>query len=80
MINLMNDYCAIAHEKVLEALVSNSKQTFVGYGLGEKTKNVENFFPVGKIDQLYLWPLNFEEYLINSNEILYNTIKRDKSQ
>ena len=39
------------------------------------TKNVENFFPVGKIDQLYLWPLNFEEYLINSNEILYNTIK-----
>ena len=35
----------------------------------------ENFFPVGKIDQLYLWPLNFEEYLINSNEFLYNSIK-----
>ena len=41
MINLMNDYCAVAHEKVLQALVDNSKQTFVGYGLDQKTKNVE---------------------------------------
>ena len=41
MINLRNDYCAIAHEKVLEALVNNSKNTFVGYGLDEYTNNVE---------------------------------------
>ena len=40
------------------------------------TKHTENFFPVGKVDQLYLWPLNFEEYLINSNEFLYEAIKK----
>lgn len=42
MINLRNDYCSIAHEKVLEALVNNSNKTFVGYGLDPITKNVEN--------------------------------------
>lgn len=41
MINLMNDYCAVAHEKVLNDLIENSKKTFVGYGLDENTKNVE---------------------------------------
>ena len=41
MINLRNDYCAIAHERILNALIKNSKKTFVGYGLDEHTKNVE---------------------------------------
>lgn len=41
MINLRNDYCAIAHENVLKSLIDNSKKTFVGYGLDEISKNVE---------------------------------------
>ena len=43
-------------------------------------KHTENFFPVGKVDQLYLWPLSFEEYLINSNEFLYNSIKNSYTE
>lgn len=31
-------------------------------------------FPVGKIDELTIYPMNFEEYLINRNEVLYNQI------
>lgn len=39
---------------------------------GEKNKT--NFFPVGKIDQINLYPMNFEEFLLNANEILYEKI------
>lgn len=31
-------------------------------------------FPVGNIDELNLFPLTFDEYLWNANEVLYNTI------
>ena len=41
---------------------------------GRGKNNSENFFPVGKIDQLNLYPMNFEEFLLNSNEYLYKTI------
>lgn len=41
MINLRNDYCAIAHKEVLDELIRNSKNTFEGYGLDEKTKEAE---------------------------------------
>lgn len=38
-----------------------------------------NTFPVGKVDFLNLYPLSFEEFLINSNEIaLLNAIKDKK--
>ncbi len=37
-------------------------------------KNKTNFFPVGKIDQINLYPMNFEEFLLNANEILYERI------
>ena len=42
-----------------------------------KRKNKENkdfLFPIGKINQLTIYPLNFEEFLINKNESLYNII------
>ena len=31
-------------------------------------------FPVGKINQITLYPMSFDEYLINRNKILYNSI------
>ena len=42
-------------------------------GLGNKNKFL---FPVGKINQLTIYPMDFEEYLLNKNEILLQTIKR----
>lgn len=38
-------------------------------------KKDESFlFPVGKINQLTIYPLNFEEFLMNSNKLLYDRI------
>jgi len=41
-------------------------------GLGNKDKFL---FPVGKINQLTIYPMDFEEYLLNKNKILLQTIK-----
>lgn len=38
-------------------------------------KNNKFLFPVGKINQLTIYPLDFEEFLYNTNDILYNAIK-----
>lgn len=32
-------------------------------------------FPVGKIDQLTIYPMTFDEFLMNSNEVLFEKIK-----
>ena len=32
-------------------------------------------FPVGKIDQITIYPMTFDEFLMNSNRILYNKLK-----
>ena len=41
-----------------------------------KSKEKENLlYPVGKINSLNLYPLTFEEYLLNTNEFLLNKIK-----
>ena len=33
-------------------------------------------FPVGKINQITIYPMTFDEFLLNSNKMLYNTIKK----
>lgn len=33
-------------------------------------------FPVGKIDQVTVYPMTFDEFLLNSNEVLYETVKK----
>ena len=33
-------------------------------------------FPVGKINQITIYPMTFDEFLMNSNKILYDTIKK----
>ncbi len=38
------------------------------------TSNSKFLFPVGKINQLTIYPMNFEEYLMNRNDILYKKI------
>lgn len=43
---------------------------------GDSEKN-KFLFPIGKINQLTIYPLNFEEYIMNKNELLYNKIKEN---
>lgn len=33
-------------------------------------------FPVGKINQITIYPMTFDEFLMNSNKLLYDTIKK----
>lgn len=37
--------------------------------------NGKFLFPVGKINQMTVYPMTFDEFLMNSNKMLYNTIK-----
>ena len=40
------------------------------------SKESEKFlFPVGKINQMTIYPMTFDEFLMNSNEVLYKAIK-----
>lgn len=38
--------------------------------------NDKFLFPVGKINQITIHPMTFDEFLMNSNEMLYNTVKK----
>lgn len=47
----------------------------------KREKNIANqnskerfFFPVGCVQEIYMYPMNFEEFLLNYNKILYNKI------
>lgn len=37
-------------------------------------QNHQFMFPVGKIDQLFIYPMTFDEFLMNSNSALYNAV------
>ena len=37
--------------------------------------NNKFLFPVGKINQITIYPMTFDEFLMNSNQMLYNTVK-----
>ncbi len=38
--------------------------------------NDKFLFPVGKINQITIYPMTFDEFLLNSNKILYDTVKK----
>ncbi|NLL63233.1 MAG: ATP-binding protein [Ruminococcaceae bacterium] len=38
-------------------------------------ENRKFLFPVGKIDELTIYPMTFDEFLMNNNEVLYNAVK-----
>ncbi len=38
--------------------------------------NGKFLFPVGKINQITIYPMTFDEFLMNSNEMLYNAMKK----
>ena len=39
-------------------------------------ENGKFLFPVGKINQVTIYPMTFDEFLMNSNKILYDTVKK----
>ncbi len=39
-------------------------------------ENDKFLFPVGKINQLTIYPMTFDEFLMNSNKMLYNAVKK----
>ena len=39
-------------------------------------ENDKFLFPVGKINQITVYPMTFDEFLMNSNRVLYNAIKQ----
>ena len=39
-------------------------------------ENDKFLFPVGKINQLTIYPMTFDEFLMNSNKMLYDTVKK----
>lgn len=43
---------------------------------GRGTSENNFLFPVGKINQITIYPLSFDEFLLNSNKLLYDTIKK----
>lgn len=38
--------------------------------------NGKFLFPVGKINQITIYPMSFDEFLMNSNEVLYETVRQ----
>lgn len=38
--------------------------------------NKQFLFPVGKINQITIYPMTFDEFLMNSNRVLYDTIRK----
>ena len=41
-----------------------------------KKENNQFLFPIGKINQLTIYPMSFDEFLLNSNKLLYDAINR----
>lgn len=39
-------------------------------------ENNKFLFPVGKINQITVYPMTFDEFLMNSNKVLYNAVKK----
>ncbi len=43
---------------------------------GEKGNSDKFLFPVGKINQVTIYPMTFEEFLLNKNKVLYDAVKK----
>ena len=72
IITLMKYFCQDYREIPIIVTGSMVRIKIKRYNNKRGPKIEEGFlFPVGKIDELYIYPMNFEEYLINRNKVLY---------
>ena len=70
LITLMKYFCQDFRE--IPIIVTGS---MVRIKIKRETKNKGFLFPTGKINELTLYPLTFEEFLFNTNPMLLETIK-----
>ena len=77
VITAMKYFCQDYREQpvIITGSMVRTKLNRINQKRGVKTKRDSFLFPVGKINQITIYPLNFEEFLINYNEQLYNQIK-----
>jgi len=79
IVKMMKHFCENRRE--IPVIVSGSLVRLRIHRDSKKT-NKSFLFPVGKINQLYIYPLTFDEFLMNYNENKYNYVKKhfeDKS-
>ncbi len=75
IITLLKYFCQVKREIPIIATGSmvRIKLNRVNNKRGVKTDK-KFLFPVGKINQLTIYPMNFEEFLINKNKMMYDKI------
>lgn len=76
IVTLMKYFCQ--DFKDIPVIVTGSMVRIKIQRENRKRGNASNdkfLFPVGKINQLTIYPLDFEEFLYNSNHVLYEVIK-----
>lgn len=73
IVKMMKHFCEKRRE--IPVIVSGS---LVRIRMRRENKNVEDkyLFPVGKINQLYVFPMTFDEYLMNLNRNKYDYVKK----
>ena len=73
LITLMKYFCQDYQE--IPLIVTGSMVRIKIQRENKKKKSNDKFmFPVGKINQLTIYPLDFEEFFINRNKILYDNV------
>ena len=72
ILKMMKHFCEKRRD--IPVIVSGSLVRTRIHRDGKKT-NKKFLFPVGKINQLYMFPMTFDEFLMNFNENKYNYVK-----
>ena len=73
ILKMMKHFCEKRRD--IPVIVSGSLVRTRIHRDGKKT-NKKFLFPVGKINQLYMFPMTFDEFLMNFDENKYNYVKR----
>lgn len=77
VIKMMKHFCELRRD--IPVIVTGSlvrlKILREAHKRGNYAQNSQFLFPVGKINQIYMYPLTFDEFLFNYNEALYDIVK-----
>ena len=73
LITLMKYFCQ-DHQEIPLIVTGSMVRIKIQRENKKKKSNDKFMFPVGKINQLTIYPLDFEEFFINRNKILYDNV------
>lgn len=67
------------HPKILVIATRSMERTKIQHEIRKRGTNYDGkfLFSVGKIGQVTVYPMTFDEFLLNSNEVLYEKVKTD---